>query len=175
MIRVRMAVLLLLPVLAATAGCGLLSSAVNDFAVSATTKSMEPTIKSGTRLSMRRTGDDYVPRLGDVVVFEAPDGWTDSQSEALRLSRVIGLPGSTVMCCDAQGRLQVNGKALHEPYIAAPPASHLRFEVRVPSGRLWVMGDNRHIALDSRAHRADPGEGTIAVSDVSGVMIPPKR
>ncbi|MEV4020009.1 signal peptidase I [Nonomuraea angiospora] len=168
------AVALVLPVLIATAGCGLLSTAASGSRITMTSESMKPTIEMGEHLTVRRTADDYVPRLGEVIAF-IPDGWSGITPNAMHVSRVIGVPGSTVACCDSQGRLQVNGKALDEPYVAALPASQLQFSVQVPPGRLWVMSDNRHIALDSRAHRADPGQGTIAVSDVSGVVSPPSQ
>lgn len=136
---------------------------------------MEPTIMAGTDVSPRSTDGHYAPHLGDIIVYRTPKNWTNVTPDQLRVSRVIGVPGSTVSCCDPQGRLQVNGKALDEAYLAAPPASQLRFEVQVPPGRLWVMGDNRHAALDSRAHLADPGHGTIETSQVVGVVDPARR
>ncbi|MEV4290438.1 signal peptidase I [Nonomuraea bangladeshensis] len=166
------AVALVFPVLIATAGCGLLRTVAGEFRMTMPSESMKPTIEMGASLTVRRTADDYVPRLGDVIAF-IPDDWRGITPDALHVSRVIGVPGSTVICCDSQGRLQVNGRALDEPYVAGPPASYVKFSVQVPPGRLWVMSDNRHIALDSRAHRADPGQGTIAVSGVSGVVSPP--
>ncbi|MGW6501306.1 signal peptidase I [Nonomuraea angiospora] len=175
MIPLRMvAVALVFPALIATAGCGLLSTAVGEFRITMTSESMKPTIEMGADLTVRRTDDYYVPRLGEVIAF-IPGDWSGITPDAMHVSRVIGVPGSTVVCCDSQGRLQVDDKALDEPYVAALPASHLQFSVQVPPGRLWVMSDNRHIALDSRAHRADPGQGTIAVSDVSGVVSPPSQ
>ncbi|MFF4196693.1 signal peptidase I [Nonomuraea sp. NPDC001831] len=145
-------------------------SVFGTFKISVSSKSMEPTIMQGARLPVRRTDGDYSPRLGDVVVYRTPQGWTGITPDVLLVSRVIGVPGSTVKCCDPAGRLQVDGKALDEPYLAAPPASHRRFDVQVPPGRLWVMSDNRHIALDSRAYPTAPGGGTISVSDVNGVV-----
>ncbi|MFC7584640.1 signal peptidase I [Nonomuraea antimicrobica] len=130
--------------------------------------------REGARLTVRRAVGGYVPRPGDVVVF-TPADWTGITPDAGHVSRVIGVPGSTVVCCDSQGRLEVNGKALDEPYLALPPASHVPFSVLVPAGRLWMMSDNRHVALDSRAHRGDPGEGTVAVSDVDGQVSLPVR
>ncbi|MGW0801480.1 signal peptidase I [Nonomuraea sp. NPDC002799] len=161
--------------LAAGTGCGLLATAAGEFTRTMNSEPMEPTIEQGARFSARRTAGDYIPRLGDVVVFETPHGWTGMTPDTLHVSRVIGVPGSTVTCCDAQGRLQVNGAALDERYLAAPPASYVRFTIKVPPGRLWVMSDNRHIALDSRSHQADPGQGTIATSDVSGVVDPSRH
>lgn len=170
-----MAALPLLFLLASTAGCGMAASVSGRFTINMSSQAMEPTLRMGARLLVRRTDGDSPPRLGDVVVFRTPQDWTGVTPDALYVSRVIGLPGSTVSCCNLDGQLQVNGKALDEPYLAAPPASHLRFEVQVPPGRLWLMSDNRHLALDSRAHLTDPGGGTVAISDVAGVAEPANR
>ncbi|MEU8365270.1 signal peptidase I [Nonomuraea sp. NPDC048882] len=175
MIRVLTTALPFLLLLASTAGCGVANSVFGKFTITMSGESMEPTIRAGADLSTRRTDGDYAPHLGDIIVYRTPKSWTDATPGALHVSRVIGVPGSTVNCCDLQGRLQVNRKALDEPYLAAPPASYPRFEVQVPPGRLWVMSDNRHGALDSRAHLADPGDGTIEISDVVGVVDPARR
>lgn len=147
-------------------GC---SALVPFLTVSVSSESMEPTLKPDETLVVRKTSD-YRPARGDVVLFHAPAYWRPSSPEAMYVSRVIGVPGSVVECCDARGRLQVDGAALEEPYLAAPPASRVKFSVRVPQGRLWTMSDNRDVALDSRAHQGDGGDGTIAVSDVIGVV-----
>jgi hypothetical protein len=75
----------------------------------------------------------------------------------------------------------VNGVPLHEQsYLypgSAPSTSH--FNITVPAGRLWVMGDNRLISDDSRGHMLDPGRGTIPENMVIGrafaVVWPPSR
>ncbi|MFI7633430.1 signal peptidase I [Nonomuraea sp. NPDC049400] len=137
-------------------------------------ESMEPTIKKGASLSARRTSD-YTPRLGDIVVFRTPEGWSNTTAGDERVGRVIGLPESTVKCCDTRGRLELNGKALDEPYLALPSASHVTFDVQVPRGRLWIMNDNRHVSRDSRAYRDAPDGGTIGIADVTGVVDAPAR
>ncbi|MGN6406957.1 MAG: signal peptidase I [Curtobacterium sp.] len=129
--------------------------------------SMENTLLIGDRVLVNELVPGVVPvQRGDVVVFRDPGGWLGpAQGEDL-IKRVIGLPGDTVSCCDAQGRLTVNGHAVDESYVVLQPGSdrvaRTDFSVTVPAGRLWVMGDNRYDSADSRMH------GTVPVSDVVG-------
>jgi signal peptidase I len=97
------------------------------------------------------------------------------------IKRVIGLPGDHVACCDAQGRVTVNGVPLSESSYLYPgdAPSEIRFSIVVPPGRLWVMGDHRLISDDSRDHMGDPGGGTVPESAVIGrafvIIWPPSR
>jgi len=97
------------------------------------------------------------------------------------IKRVIGIPGDRVACCDAQGRVTVNGVPLNEQSYLYPGAapSEMRFNIMVKPGRLWVMGDNRLYSDDSRDHQGDPGGGTIPESAVVGrafiIIWPPSR
>jgi signal peptidase I len=92
------------------------------------------------------------------------------------IKRVIGVPGDRVVCCNAQGLITVNGVALHEDSYLYPgatpseaPAGYSgHFSITVPTGRLWVLGDNRAISADSRLHQDDPGHGTIPENEVIG-------
>ncbi len=86
------------------------------------------------------------------------------------IKRVIGLPGDKVACCDAQGRVTVNGVPLNEQSYLYPgdSPSEIRFNIVVPPGRLWVMGDHRLISDDSRNHLGQPGGGTIPENAVIG-------
>ncbi|TNM67736.1 signal peptidase I [Streptomyces sp. NP160] len=85
------------------------------------------------------------------------------------VKRVIGLPGDRVVCCDAQGRVSVDGASLDErPYL--PPGAvttQVPFDVSVPAGELWVMGDNRGDSRDSRYHQ-DVASGLVAQDAVVG-------
>jgi signal peptidase I len=96
------------------------------------------------------------------------------------IKRVIGVPGDRVACC-TRGQVTVNGVALHERSYLYPGAapSQIQFDVTVPKGRLWVMGDNRQVSDDSRLHRDDPGGGTVPENKVIGrafmIVWPPSR
>ncbi|WP_246065046.1 MULTISPECIES: signal peptidase I [Aeromicrobium] len=152
--------------------------------------SMEPEMQIDDKLLVQKvsywTGD---PKRGDIIVFDDPGGWLGSAESAgpgnivqrsleviglypsggHLIKRVVGVGGDTVSCCDDEGRLQVNGESIDEPYLADAEANADRtFEVEVPEGYLWVQGDNRGNSSDSRYHLGDPGGGFIREDDVVG-------
>jgi signal peptidase I len=141
---------------------------------------------------------------GDIVVFNGDGSWDPGtipvngnvfqqfyegfasmfgfgHSGDILIKRVIGIPGDHVVCCNAQGQITVNGVALVEGSYLYPGSapSLAKFNVVVPPGRLWVMGDNRLVSADSRDHEGDPGGGTIPESAVVGrafiIIWPPSR
>jgi signal peptidase I len=105
--------------------------------------SMANTIKPGDLLIAAHTRQVH---RGDVIVERQT---TPAPGDYLR--RVIGLPGDQVACCDASGRITVNGKPLDETYVYPGEApSKIRFKITVPNGHLWLLGDHRGVAYDSR-------------------------
>ena len=92
----------------------------------------------------------------------------DSQNHLVK--RVIGLPGDRVQCCDTNGRLKVNGVSVDESGYINPgnAPSLIKFDVTVPAGKLWVMGDNRSNSEDSRFHMKEPSNGFVSVKQVTG-------
>ncbi|MER5422681.1 signal peptidase I [Streptosporangium roseum] len=132
-------------------------------------ESMMPTLKMGDVVTSEATDGTYVPKAGDVIVFLPPESW--GTSGGYMIKRVIGVPGSTVGCCDARHRMVVDGKPLDEPYVTNKRASNLTFgPTAIPEGRVWVQGDNRDVSLDSRSHRRSGNDGTVPVSSVIGVI-----
>jgi signal peptidase I len=98
-------------------------------------------------------------------------GLSASDSNNHLIKRVIGLPGDHIECCDALGHLLLNGVPLDEPYAIIPPgqdAATVKFDVTVPAGELWVMGDNRYNSADSSKHQDLQSKGFLPIDDVVG-------
>jgi signal peptidase I len=130
--------------------------------------SMEPTLLVNDRVLVNKLVYDFRdPRRGEVVVFVAPDSWRTDPTETDFIKRVIGVGGDHVVCCDSRGRVTVNGHPLYEPYIYPGNSHGTPFDIRVPAGRLFVMGDHREISGDSTKHIED-NHGTVPVSSVVG-------
>ncbi|TWP35565.1 signal peptidase I [Leekyejoonella antrihumi] len=162
-------------------------------------QSMENTLLPGDRIIVSKFTPQHSPlHRGDVIVFKRPTSWgpdplpkpsalRQSISDALvfvgvlpgggehLVKRLIGLPGDRVKCCTKQGLLTVNGVAIHEPYIKPGNAPSIQtFDITVPAGRVWVMGDNRGDSADSRVHGKGAtwgATGSVPMSDISGEVV----
>ncbi|HEY6496164.1 MAG TPA: signal peptidase I [Trebonia sp.] len=155
--------------------------------------SMENTLLPGDRILVSKIVYRFRPiDRGDIVVFSGAGSWDPptqpSSNWFVRIGqdlenlvgiagpdtdyvkRVIGLPGDHVVCCNTEGQVTVNGVPLSESSYVFPgdAPSQLTFNITVPPGRLWVMGDNRGNSDDSRYRTNDPGGGTIPESAVVG-------
>ncbi|MFF9022242.1 signal peptidase I [Streptomyces eurythermus] len=88
------------------------------------------------------------------------------------MQRVIGVGGDRVACCTsvgAEARITVNGRPVREPYVYEGDADGVNrsYDVKVPEGRLFLLGDRRSDARDSRFFASDHG-GTVPVDAVRG-------
>ncbi|MFE6976890.1 signal peptidase I [Streptomyces sp. NPDC057682] len=156
--------------------------------------SMQNTLQRGDRVLVDKLTPWFgsEPERGEVVVFHDPGGWLeDSQTpepnvvqkflsfiglmpsaeEKDLIKRVIAVGGDTVEC-KKNGPVTVNGKALDDKsYIfeGNTPCNDEPFgPIKVPKGRIWVMGDHRQNSLDSRYHQELPGGGTVSNDEVVG-------
>ena len=137
------------------------------------------------------------PEPGEVVVFERPSTWNQSEFQSDRSSnafvswlqdvgaafglaapdeddvvkRIVAVGGQRVECCDDQNRVLVDGKPLDEPYVywAQGSGEQESFpEITVPDGQLWVLGDNRNRSCDSRCQGGGGTNGLVPVDNVIG-------
>ena len=152
--------------------------------------SMENTLEVGDEVAVTMYDAQDLER-GDVVVFTDPDHWLDVEDPTgLRgvirdtlilihllpentghylIKRVIGVAGDHIVA-DGRGSLTVNGVPVNETYLKpGRSASEMAFDVVVPEGFVWVMGDNRSNSADSRYHQDDAHGGFVPIDDVAGV------
>ncbi|WP_435771167.1 signal peptidase I [Nocardioides sp. SYSU DS0651] len=185
--------------LAVALGLAVLIKAVFVQAFYIPSESMEPGLVKNDRILVQKVSYWFgkQPQRGDVVVFEDPGQWltpTDTAGPtgfANLLSkvglyptgghlvkRVIGTEGDVVVCCDKEGRLEVNGEAVEEAGYLGPDPGACNAPVDdwitergtalarpcswtvgpIPPGKLFVLGDNRGHSADSRAHLCGPEE-----------------
>ncbi|MDP1720121.1 MAG: signal peptidase I [Candidatus Nanopelagicaceae bacterium] len=160
--------------------------------------SMEDTLRIKDRVAVNKV--PYISKSierGDIVVFRDPDHWLADPTQSTEprviaslregliavgvlpnpakqhlVKRVIGVAGDHVVCCDNNKMITVNGKALNEPYIfKGDNPSDMNFDVTVPVGKIWVMGDHRGASADSRYHQEDINKGMVPVGKVVGRVI----
>ena len=134
---------------------------------------------------------------GDVVVFRDPDNWLPeavdygsnkylamaksalvtvgvlpNPAKQYLVKRVVGVAGDRIVCCTKGDKLSINGVEVTEPYIfAGNKPSDMTFDVTVPEGKIWVMGDHRGASADSRYHQEDINKGFVPVSKVTGRVV----
>ena len=157
--------------------------------------SMENTLQVQDRVAVNKI--PFISKSidrGDVVVFRDPDNWLPeivdydtnkylsivksalvavgvlpNPAKQYLVKRVIGVAGDRIVCCTKDDKLTINGVEVDEPYIfAGTKPSEMTFDVTVPEGKIWVMGDHRGASADSRYHQEDINKGFIPISKVSG-------
>jgi signal peptidase I len=131
---------------------------------------------------------------GEIVVFTDPGGWLPAPEQPAGLSgavrnaliwigllpsdtgedlvkRVIGVAGDHVVCCNTKSQVVLNGVALVEPYVKpGSRTDQVRFDIVVPQGAVFVMGDNRADSSDSRFH-LDVANGTVPTKNIVGRVV----
>lgn len=130
--------------------------------------SMEGGLRIGDRVVVNKLAYRFgsTPQRGDVVVFDGTGYFGNGDY----VKRVVGVGGDHVVCCDPEGRLEVNGRPVDESsflYRGDSP-SDVAFDVVVPEGTLFLLGDHRSDSSDSRDHLGSPGGGMVPVGDVIG-------
>jgi signal peptidase I len=135
-------------------------------------ESMEKTLLINDRVLVNKLIYNFrSPHRGEVIVFEAPANWRSGVADEDFIKRVIGTPGDHLVCCDDQQRITVNGYPLDEKYIytsddgVTDSASEQPFDIVVPKGRYWMMGDHR-------SHSSDSRERYVRDGDLTGATIP---
>ena len=161
-------------------------------------ESMHPTFEDGDYLIVDEISYRFTdPDRGDVVVFRDPNNWLPeivdygtnkyvakaksalvavgvlpNPAKQYLVKRVIGVAGDHVVCCTKNGKLSINDVEVTEPYIyAGNKPSEMTFDVTVPEGKIWVMGDHRGASADSRYHQEDVNKGFVPVSKVTGRVV----
>ena len=160
--------------------------------------SMENTLQINDRVAVNKVpfiGKSI--KRGDVVVFRDPDNWLPepyvgdqnkfiakikdafvavgvlpNPTKQYLVKRVIGVAGDKVECCSKDKKLMINGVEIDEPYVfAGNTASDTNFNVTVPAGKIWVMGDHRGASADSRFHQDDINNGMVPNSKITGKVV----
>lgn len=142
--------------------------------------SMVPTLHDNDRLIVlktgktwaRVTGNDFIPKRGDIVVFQKAGLYEfNREDEKQLIKRVIALPGERVVVRDGiitvynpeyPAGFQPDKSSDYADAIVSTPGS---VDIVVPSGHIFVSGDNRSNSLDSRNF------GAIPTSDVVGTLV----
>lgn len=118
---------------------------------------MPPTLKSGQVLVIDKIGS---VSEGDIIAFY--------YNNKVLVRRVVSTGGKQVEI-DSAGTVSVNGKTLEEPYLESTTLGqcNLNFPYSVPTGHLFVLGDNRSTAMDSRLSEI----GTVPEDRVIGKVL----
>lgn len=109
---------------------------------------------------MRIHNDAMSPTFssGDVVVSLKGESWSRGDviafyfNDKLLVKRIIAVAGDVISIAE-DGSVTLNGEALSEPYVSVQALGECDLEMpyTVPEDRVFVMGDQRELSLDSRS------------------------
>ena len=118
---------------------------------------MSPTLKEGDIVVSLKTGEFST---GDVVAFY--------YNNKILVKRVIASPGDWVDL-DEDGTVYVNRERIDEPYLTEKAYGETNIELpfQVPESKIFVMGDNRAVSVDSR----NTAVGCVAEEQVVGKIV----
>ena len=136
---------------------------------------IKPTLVSGDSMLPTLHENDYLiinkigykigePKNGDVIVFKSDLEKNDGTTKDL-VKRIIGVAGDKVVIKD--GKVYLNDKLLDETYLSEGMDTTGDVDIVVPEGKLFVLGDNREVSLDSRYEQV----GLADVNDVEGKVL----
>ncbi|MCI8648443.1 MAG: signal peptidase I [Firmicutes bacterium] len=124
--------------------------------------SMQPTLYENNYLLVNKQAYRFgEEKRGDIIVFHSELKDEDG-AEKLLIKRIIGLPGDTIDI--KNGKVLLNGEELTEDYTLEGETTGEIKNYTVPEGKLFVMGDNRRVSIDSRS----PEVGCIDEDTVMG-------
>ena len=127
--------------------------------------SMVPTLHENDYLIINKIGYKIgEPKNGDVIVFKSDLEKNDGTTKDL-VKRIIGVAGDKVVIKD--GKVYLNDKLLDETYLSEGMDTTGDVDIVVPEGKLFVLGDNREVSLDSRYEQV----GLVDVNDVEGKVL----
>ena len=132
--------------------------------------SMEPTLQVGERILVNK----FAPvERGDIVVFTDPDNWLTPEEGDFLVKRVVGVGGDKIRCCNVSGNLEINGQNVEESsyVLDGGRTDQINFDITVPKGKLFVMGDNRNNSPDSRYHLIAPDDPFVPTNNVIGKAV----
>ncbi len=124
--------------------------------------SMLNTLKEGDRVFVQIIG--YSPQKGDVIITDSLINFGNPL-----VKRIIALSGDVVDINADTGEVSVNGEVLNEPYLGSPTLykGDNEYPFTVPSGKAFIMGDNRQSSSDSRSTQI----GVIDERDIVGKVL----
>ena len=114
-------------------------------------RSMEPNFFTNDYLLVSRQSYKLFqnkPEMGEVIIFET-EMKTENGDDKLLIKRVIGVPGDVISV--KNGKVFVNGIEIDDSYTKDQETNGDIEDLVVPENKLFCLGDNRLVSVDSRS------------------------